>query len=176
MDKIGAKTMRKKIFAATILLLLSFCYASITNYSVTPQVNLGNEAIITGKYFNILKTANVICSHYAIDSNTGQFIYRASDSTTDPTGFFYQKIKINEPKFKRGNDYNIMTKCGLDDATMQFTVVQRETVYNPLLWEFKWLTSGGNLNPVLWLALLGIIIIGGFFGTFWLFKRYTRRF
>ncbi len=159
-----------------MLLLISFGYASgITNYSVTPQVNLGNEAIITGKYFNILKTANVICSHYAIDSNTGEFVYRASDSMTDPTGFFYQKIKINEPKFKRGQDYNILTRCALDDATQKFTVVQRETVYNPLLWEFKWLTSGGNLNPVIWIAGLAILIITIALATFYIFRQAARR-
>lgn len=146
----------KKIFSLLIFLLLcNFALAdSIANYSVLEEVPLDKYVTISGTFFDDLnQNTNILCDFY-IENEYGEKIYRLSSERTDLKGNFYANLQITEKTFKRGYDYNALTICDQAEAISGFSVIQRETIYNPLLYEFRYITAEGNMFP--------IFLIGGF--------------
>ena len=146
----------KKIFTLAIFFLLcNFVSAdNIANYTVLDEVPLDKYVTISGTFLDDLnQNTNVLCDFYILNEN-GEKIYRLSSRRTDLKGNFYSTLQITEKNFSRGSDYNALTICDQAESIAEFSVIQRETVYNPLLYEFKWITEGGNVYP--------IVIIGGF--------------
>jgi len=152
--------MRKKIIPLLIVLLFGFVLAdNITNYQVLSDVPLGTNLTISGKFLDDLNiNTNIWCDYYALNSQ-GEKIYRLSSTKTDLKGNFFASLTINEPIFKRGNDYNALTICDQAEMKGQFTVSQRETIFNPLLFEFKWIFESENLFPILIVSVFILVIV-----------------
>ena len=147
----------KKIIILLILILVfsNFVLAdTISNYNVSSEVPLEKNLTISGTFLDDLnQSTNILCDFYILNSDDEK-IYRLSSERTDLKGNFYANLQITETIFSRGSDYNVLTICDQADAISEFTVIQRETIYNPLLYEFKYITAEGNLFP--------IFLIGGF--------------
>ena len=141
------------------LMLGTYTYATdlIGDYIVQPKnVPLNQELSISGVFIDdINDSANRICSFY-ITTQDGNAIYRLSDQITDLTGNFYAFLEITEPRLKRGETYYMKTICGDAEIQQDFTVENRETIFQPVVWDFKWITDLGNINPLIWIG-------GGFF-------------
>lgn len=136
----------KKISLIVFLVLLStFSSAAITDFYVPSAPPL--DSILT--IYGLTDTNAEYCSFFIYDSN-GFFVYQLSDEPVR-NGFFgssYYKISEGDRMF-RGFDYNATAYCNSDVATQSFTVAQRNTIAFPVQQEVDFLTSQGNINPVL---------------------------
>jgi hypothetical protein len=148
----------------------------ITNYNASPsEVPLETELAISGTFVDDLNhSTNIICSYYITDQN-GIKLYRMSDTRTDLQGNFFQKLRLTEPRFQRGEDYNALTICDQANATKQFLLGQREAVYHSTLWEFKWLTDPSNINPVFWFGLFAALLVVAILGIYYLSHKLNRK-
>lgn len=160
--------MKKIILLVIFLLFCNFTLAdSIINYDVLSEVPLNNNLTISGKFLDDLnKNTNIYCDFYILNG-VGKKIYRISSKKTDLKGNFYADLKITENYFKRGEIYTVLTICDQAEADANFFVTQKETIFNPLLYEFKWVTESGNVFP--------IILIGGFLLFFIIIIVYLHR-
>ena len=170
--------MDKKIILALLLIVFSSAASAdlLLNYEVSPtQVPLDQEIAISGKFVDDLNhSTNILCSYYITDAN-GIRLYRLSDTRTDMLGNFFQKLKMSEPRFTRGTDYNALTICDQGTATKGFLLGQRESIYHATLWEFGWLTNSDNLNTLFWFGGAAAIIILVIFGISRISKGINKR-
>ena len=169
---------KKIIFALLLFAILAGTASAdiITNYEVYPaEVPLEQEVTISGIFVDDLNhSVNVICSHYITDSN-GIKIHKMGDTRTGSQGEFFQKLRMTEPKFQRGEDYNALTICDQANATKQFLLGQREAVYHSTLWEFKWLTDPSNINPVFWFGLFAALAVVALLGIYFISRKLNRK-
>lgn len=142
---------KKIIFTMlTICLLSGIANANhIENYKVPNQININRTLTVSGIYIDDLNdNSNQVCNLYIIDDNN-IIIYKASSQRTDQLGTFYFQLKVEEPRIKRSQTYTAKSICVTSEATANFTVENRETIYWSLLWDFKALTDSENVIPVL---------------------------
>lgn len=122
------KTMNKfKLLGLSFFLLVLAISvgATITNYEVPQSINLHDTLTITGKY----SAADTLCSFILFNTDTPRrAIIRLSDQYSFSDGTFYAEYVINEPLFRRFNDFNAVTTCGTDTVSQVFTVGQKEDI------------------------------------------------
>lgn len=157
--------MIKKIAAIAILLIcLPTAMAAITEYTVPTSVPLNKNLTIYGIYSG---GGNTLCSFFIFDTaDQQQVIIRLSDEYTISDGSFYSEIQITEPLFRRGFDFNAVTKCGSDVAFQLFYVEQKEDLAfgitpEGMRMDFQWWTNSENTLTI-FLAALVIIILAFF--------------
>lgn len=100
---------------------------SISNYKVPLRVPLNETLTIFGVY----SAANTLCAFYIFDLNNSDsngVVTRLNDLYSFSDGSFYQEKIISEPLFRRGMDYNAVTKCGTTETGAVFTVIQKEDI------------------------------------------------
>jgi hypothetical protein len=164
--------MEKKIMLGLIfLLLLSFSFASISNYNVPSEVPLNLEVTATGKSLdtNSVANTNQICSFYFLEAETGYLVDRATDQYTDQTGrFAMPKFKLTEPDFIRGQNYTLKTICGENETDANFLVIQRQDavdIFGTRIFpqaiglDLKYWTNADYIYALMYgLVFLGIVI------------------
>jgi len=151
----------KKIMLLALLLFSSSVFATISNYTVPANVPLNRDITIYGEY----TTGNVLCAFFLFDTaDQNQAIIRLSDEYTYSDGTFYAAYQITEPLFKRGKDYNAITKCETHTASQLFYVEQKEDLIfgitpDAMMLEMRWWVNPENSLTVV-LILLGMLVIG----------------
>lgn len=122
---------KKILFFLSIFSLFSIASAdSISGYIVPKELPLENNLTIYGIYSGT-PSVDVLCSFYIFDlSNTdvNRVVIRLNDQYTFSDGSFYAEYKITEPLFRRGMDYNAITKCGTTEIGQKFTITQKEEI------------------------------------------------
>jgi len=141
--------------------VLPFCYASdqIADFNVLEEVALGKDLTIQGKFIDDLNISDGRVCDFYIEDNTGLLIYRTSSVYTDSLGNFFQRTLISEPRYKRGDAYNLMVVCGDASERIEFTIVQKETAFHGLFWELEYFTSEENTLPVIFILFMLLLMI-----------------
>jgi hypothetical protein len=115
--------LRFALVLAFLLICLGSAFASITNYTVASEVPLNQDLTIYGLH----DTAEVLCAFFIFDiADENKVVIRLTDQYTFTDGSFYSEYTITEPEFRRGFDYNAVTKCGSDTVSQSFYVGQRK--------------------------------------------------
>ncbi len=154
--------MKKALFLVFFLFLSFSAFATITNFSVRPQVRLGENLTIIGNYSVI----DAWCKFDVFDSNN-ILIERLNDIKTFDDGSFTAIRKIDSTPYFVGDDYNAVAVCGTDKNGAIFSVVQPVSLAQPIqrTWEF-WFDPG-NQTAIMFLAsMIAIIIIIILVGVF----------
>lgn len=155
--------MKKAFFAFALVLLCSSAMAeSITNYTVPRQLPLNENLTIYGKYVGDTTSADVLCAFYIFDlSNTdiNRAVIRLNDLYTFSDGSFYAQYQATEPLFRRGMDYNAITKCGTTQTGQKFTITQKEDIAfgimpQSLAMDMRFWTNPANSFTVFLIAIL----------------------
>lgn len=135
---------------------------TISNYSVPASVPLGNNVTATGLFedSNGLKSG-FLCSFYFFEQNTGVLVKRATDQYSTSTGRVTMAgFPINEPLFKRDQNYTLRTECGTTFADANFLVAQRESIAHTASQEFEFITEPENTDTgFIWGTIIAVIII-----------------
>ena len=123
--------MIKRIFLALIflaMLIQPVFSEEIANYNVPATIPLNQTLTIYGEYS---EGGNLLCAFFIFDADgdQNQAIIRLSDEYTFSDGSFYSELVLNEPKFRRGEDYNAVSKCGAAVASSIFYVEQKEDIF-----------------------------------------------
>ena len=142
--------MKKTLTIIFLICLFSTAFASITNYSVSPSVRLGENITITGTH----SVANVLCKTVIYDSNQDG-VERLSDEYTFADGSFYFERPAVEPPYYRGDDFNAVTTCGTDIVSETFTIFQPTNIVQSLQFNWEFLFDENNLEA---LSLLGAFV------------------
>jgi hypothetical protein len=123
--------MKKFLLIFFSIFLCSFVFSdSIENYRVLTQVPLNQNLTIYGEYHADVNV-DVLCAAYIFDIknlDVNVAVVRLKDQYTFSDGSFYNQIKIEEPLFQRGIDYNAITKCGTTETGAVFSVAQKEDI------------------------------------------------
>lgn len=125
--------MKKIFFCIFFLFLLApaFVFAdSISGYLVSKSIPLHKNLTIYGVYSGTT-SENILCAFYVFDIenlDTNAAVLRLDDSHTFSDGSFYFEYQITEPQFRRGIDYNAVTKCGTTEIGAVFNVSQKEDI------------------------------------------------
>lgn len=160
--------MENKTVAVLALLILfsgSALADSISNYTVPNNIPLNDTLTIYGKYNT---GSDVLCAFYIFDlqnNDLNRALIRLNDQYTFSDNSFYNEIKITEPLFRRGIDYNAITKCGTTEIGKKFTVTQSEQVLpgktaDSLKLDWAFWTSGDNSITVV-MTLLAVLFLAG---------------
>lgn len=158
----GKKKKLKRIYFIPFCLLIFFCSfvsaESITNYTIKSVVPMNTNQTVSGIYSTETADANnlVLCSFSVVDVN-GILIYRASDQYPQSKGFFSTEFKVSEPLMKRGNDYNVTTRCGGVSDSNTFRVDLPESLEQPLIANAFWFMDSKNLIPLFYYGV-GLIL------------------
>lgn len=136
---------------------------TISDLNTNSPVPLSNIMTITGTYADTDSNASVFCK-FVIRDEAGLVVERLSDERTFPNGDFYAERTINEPLYKRGQDYNVSVDCQNARSTVLFTVDQRESIGHTAEYETRYAFDRGNLDSILF---FGIVILGliGIYGV-----------
>jgi len=151
--------MNKKILIGIFLILiLSTTNGAITNLKIPYEVRLGEYLTIAGEY----GTADILCKFLVKDSNNIT-VERLTDEYTFADGTFYAQRQINEPPYYRGDDYNVITTCGSDEAFQTFTLVQPTSLAHPIQRNWEYLFEESNMDAIMLggtfiaIAILGVL-------------------
>jgi hypothetical protein len=140
---------------------------SISNYTVSNQAPLNQNLTIYGVYSGS-PSADVLCAFYIFDLknlDVNKAVIRLSDQYTFSDGSFYAEYLLSEPLFRRGIDYNAVTKCGTIEIGKKFTVAQKEDILfgitpNSLMNEFRfWVDPNNSLISFFFLFVLLILMV-----------------
>lgn len=148
--------------------LMSFSSSAIIDYNVASPVPIGYNLTAIGRVSIV--PADGICSFSIVDDKNN-IVWIPSDEKVSSQGLFRTNyLKLEEPLFKRGFDYNLHVYCGSDFASKKFSIIQRESIAYAIKQEFNFITQRGNFDAVL--------IVGGaivFFGAMalllWMFVK-----
>lgn len=166
--------MRNYTFLLFFVLLLSFVLSApaISDYAVPTSVPLGGMISATGIYSNDGGNVNaVLCSFYFFDSLGVLVPKRATDQYTTGSGrFSLVNFTPQEPFFKRGQTYSLLTDCNGAVADQNFLIAQRETIADPASKEFEYITNPENVDTVFIWAILVLVIVFIGLGIIFLFK------
>lgn len=159
--------MKKALFLVFLIIFSSFAFAdSISNYRVSPSIPLNQNLTIYGVYSG---GQDILCAFYVFDNSAMDYnktIIRLNDNYTFSDGSFYNELKIEEPLFKRGIDYNAVAKCGTTEIGSIFSVAQKEEIvagFSPdsIASDFRfWIDSDNQISVIL--LLFGALVIAGF--------------
>ena len=168
----GEKMTLFKIFVLSCIGLLLFLFASqvtadsIENYLVPTSVPLNTNITIYGDYVNAGGTIDgILCAFYIFDienTDVNKAVIRLTDQYTFTDGSVYTEFQLTEPVFRRGIDYNAVTKCGTTEIGQTFQVTQKEDIVFGITEEMIqkdlrfWIDPENSLTVVL---LLGFIIV-----------------
>lgn len=173
--------MVKKVFLALIflaVLLQPVVAEEITGYNVPAVVPLNQTLTIFGLYS---EGGEQLCAFFIFDADgdQNQAIIRLSDEYTFEDGSFYAEYNLTEPKFRRGEDYNAVTKCGAAVSFTTFYVGQKEDI----IWGIS--TAGIRTDFAFWLdrensftvvlALLAILVIAALAYGVWMNMKEANR-
>lgn len=151
---------------------------SIVDYTISSEVPLNQFVTVTGAFIDTnSNNAGQLCSFY-LKTLDGVLVDRADDQYTDSTGVFAMRFKVNEPYFKRDNNYSVFTVCGDANTSSNFAVMQRETIAEPASQEFEYITNPINLDTVFVWAIIIIafcILLIAPFLLYVIYKRVSRR-
>ena len=153
----------KKIILLFLLLFFmcsAFATQTISDYKIPTSAKFMEKITVRG-FFNdtLADSNNILCRFDVFDSN-GNFVERLSDEVTYLDGSFSTERTLTEPPYWRGEDFNIQTTCKSATATATFSVGQRETLFQPLLSEFQYVTDMGNIAPFFFVLIFFFVVIG----------------
>ena len=151
----------KRFLLILILIILSSCVfasQSITDLNTNSPIPLNDILTVTGNYDDTDLNTSIYCKFLIRDSDN-LVVERLSDEKTFANGDFYGERVLNEPLYKRGQDYNVTVGCANASSSVIFTVGQRETIGHVAEQETKYLVDRGNLDSVLFFGGLFFIII-----------------
>lgn len=137
-----------------------FAADSITEYIVPSSVSLGQSISATGITDVV---AGELCDFYFFDSGMVLVDRATAEYVASGGRFAMSNFVINEPTFKRDQNYTLRTECGDTFADANFTVLQREGIGRVGQQEFSFLTMDENISTLLiWgFFLLIILFVGG---------------
>ena len=153
------------IFLITILCMVSA--ESIDNYNVPQVVPLNNNLTIYGDYS---EGGQKLCAFFIFDlEDQNQVILRLTDEYTFSDGTVYAQVQLTEPLFRRGYDYNAVTKCGTAVVSQTFYIDQKEDIalgITPaaLRMDIAWWINGENSMTIFLIGLFILIAAGALYG------------
>lgn len=156
--------MKKFLFCLILLVSLFGVVSadSISDYLVPSNIPLNMPITATGIYNDVNEVSGVKCSFFFFDGN--ELIDRATDEYTVGTGRFgLVNYYIREPTFQRGKTYSLRSECGGAFATADFSVGQKEEVFE--IWGFKLLPDSVAQDLLYWNGKSGLIIFLIFCGV-----------
>jgi len=151
----------KNLLLILFLIILSSCVFStqtITDINTNSPISLNNILTITGTYCDTDLNTSIYCKFLIRDSD-GLVVERLSDEKTFANGDFYAERTLNEPLYKRGQDYNVTVGCSNATSSTVFTVGQRETIGHTAEYETRFAFERGNLDSILFFGSLFLVII-----------------
>ena len=160
----------KKFFIVLFLVLLSaniFATQTITDLNTNSPIPLDKTFTVTGNYSDTDSNSSVFCKFLILDSDN-KIVERLSDERTFPNGDFYSQRTLNEPLYKRGQDYNVLVDCETASDSILFSLEQRESIGHTAEYETRFAFDRGNLDSMLFFGglIFAIIIIFTIF-IFW---------
>jgi len=164
--------MKKTVLLFFLIILGSCVFATqtITDLNTNSPVPLSQTLTITGNYTDTDSSESIWCKFVIRDENN-RVVERLSDERTYSNGDFYAQRVLNEPLYKRGQDYNVSVDCQNANSSVLFTVDQRESIGHTAEYETRFVFDRGNLDSILFFGIIifGLIIAFSVF-IFW-FKR-----
>jgi len=154
--------MKKMFFLAAIFFSIPgiFAVGALTQ-TVDAKIPLNENLTIYANYSGgDFSDTNSLCAFYIL--HNGILVKRLTDEYLSIDGTVSAEYKLTEPLFRRGNDYNVLTKCVDANATSKFYVEQKEDIAfgvmpQSMAMELKFWTDPANSVTVFLIALLAII-------------------
>lgn len=141
---------KKSLILLALISLIIPVYATISNFSVSPNVRMGENLTISGDY----NSSGELCKFLVRTVDTGGtdaniVVERLSDEFTFDDYSFYSQRQITEPPYYRGDDYNVAVTCGSSHAWATFTVEQPVSLAHPIqkTWEYGF--DQGNQDAIM---------------------------
>ena len=167
----------KKLFLIALFSALIGCFLApfvsatqtITDLNTNSPVPLNQTLTITGNYDDTDLNTSVFCKFVIRDENN-KVVERLSDERTYSNGDFYAQRVLNEPLYKRGQDYNVSVDCEMVNSTVLFTVDQRESIGHTAEYETRFVFDRGNLDSILFFGIIILGLIGIFSVLFYWYK------
>ena len=151
----------KNLLLVLFLIILSSCVFStqtITDINTNSPISLNNILTITGTYCDTDLNTSIYCKFLIRDSD-GLVVERLTDEKTFANGDFYAERTLNEPLYKRGQDYNVTVGCSNATSSTVFNVGQRESIGHTAEYETRFAFERGNLDSILFFGSLFLVII-----------------
>ena len=167
--------MENKVICVLVFITLISCFVysadSITNYSIKPNVPLGENITAFGNFVDDANVhANVLCSLYLKNVGDGALVDRADDVYTDARGTFSFILPLNEPNFLRDENYEAQVVCGDATESLYFIAGDRRSIEHLASNEFEYLTEAENVESLFAWGIVGVILIFFFGGCYLLWK------
>jgi hypothetical protein len=159
--------MKQLFFLLALFSLIIFVHAStITDFSVTPIVKLGEIVVATG-FISGDNNVGQLCSAYIFDLNNGNTpLPRLSDEYSNSLGRFWFEQKFTEPPFYRGNDYNFVVDCQGTSASGVFRTDQPRSMDQPTIAWLLYFKDNANF------IVLGVVAVFVLMGFIFLFSKF----
>jgi len=159
----------KIVLVISLIFLIGFVFAdSLEQVKIKSVVPLNENLTISGNYVTANENAGILCSFKIFDVQTTEkyLIERLSDEYTFSDGSFSSKIKITEPLFQRGFDYNVVVCCASVCFDQNFYVDQKDDMAfginaGSLTMDLAFWTDPENSFTAFW--MLVIILMASYF-------------
>jgi len=151
----------KNLLIVLFLIIFSSCVFStqtITDLNTNSPIPLNNILTITGTYSDTESDLSIYCKFLIKDSDD-LVVERLSDEKVFANGDFYAERTLNEPLYKRGQDYNVSVGCSNASSSTVFNVGQRETIGHTAEYETRFVFDRGNLDAFLFFGGLFLVLI-----------------
>jgi len=140
--------MKKLLIVLAILFLGVLASAdSISQYKIQSTIYMNELITITGVFDDGGGSdANQLCSFYILDMN-GYLIERPDDEYTDGLGrFSSSSLRLTQPPFFVGEDYNVVTICDIAQTDSNFQAGNLRDVAFGVSMSWAWLTDRKNID------------------------------
>jgi hypothetical protein len=155
-----------------LILFLPMGLAAISDYNVASPLPIGYNLTAIGKVSTV--PSDGVCSFSVVDDKNN-IVWLLSDEKVSSQGLFRTNyLKLEEPLFKRGYDYNLHVYCGSDFASKRFSIIQRESIAYAVKQEFNFITQRGNFDAVLVVGGAIVFIVACGLILFAFYKRGVR--
>lgn len=152
-----------KVYKLALFLLIIFLLApivsaaTISNYSVSPSVRLGEKVSVFGTFDD--GNTFILCRFIVYSTDTNVPIDRWTDEFTFSDGTFYAEKTMLEPPYYRGDDFNLVTTCGDAQEDAVFTVGQPVSLAQPIQSNWEYFFDSSNLDAgMLFVAFIGAVV------------------
>ena len=146
------------IFFLIVLSSSVFATQTITDLNTNSPVPLNKTLTITGNFVDDASADSIFCK-FVVRDEDNKVVERLSDERTYANGDFYAQRVIDEPLYKRGQDYNVSVDCDTTNSTVLFTVGQRESIGHTAEQETLFAFDRGNLDSILFFGSLIFVLI-----------------
>ncbi len=152
--------MKKLLLIFVVLLFATsiFSTKTISDVNVNTPVPLGEFLTVRGNYINTDNNRSVFCKF--LMKNEGIVVERLTDERTFANGDFYAQRKLQEPIYKRDNNYTIKITCETTSQDANFIVAQRTSIEHIAQQEALFLFQRGNMDAIMQIGIAVLFFVG----------------